>query len=262
MNKKKIVSICLVLALVAVASLGTLAYFTDKEVAKNTFTIGDVDIVLDEAPVVRDEETGNYVKTDGDRTDMNTYKDIFPGQTLAKDPTITNDGPYDAYVRADMWIDNNVLAAFGCKDGNFDAFKDIFKCEGADDVMNRTYKESKVADNKIADGLLSTDGKYLLCFELGDKQTQFTVYCLDKMVKDASFTVFNTINVPATMTSEDFDLIKGYGEEGFHLDITASAIQADGFATPDLAFAALEIPTLNAAEEDVHAASYGGLDVA
>ena len=45
--KKKILAICLVVALMATAIAGaTLAYFTDKDQAANTFELGKVDIEL------------------------------------------------------------------------------------------------------------------------------------------------------------------------------------------------------------------------
>ena len=44
--KKKILSIALVVAMVAVIAAGSLAYFTDKDAAKNTFTVGNVKIDL------------------------------------------------------------------------------------------------------------------------------------------------------------------------------------------------------------------------
>jgi len=49
MNKKKILSLCLVLCLAATAIIGgTLAYFTDTDSAKNVMTTGNIDIVQNE----------------------------------------------------------------------------------------------------------------------------------------------------------------------------------------------------------------------
>ena len=79
--KKKIVSVCLVVCLLATAIIGTtLAYFTDKtEAVTNTFTVGNVDIELA-------ENTGNNYK-------------MIPGTTLDKDPKVTvKGGSEDCYV--------------------------------------------------------------------------------------------------------------------------------------------------------------------
>ncbi len=58
--KKKIVSICLVLAILAVAVTGTLAYLTDEDQALNTMTLGDIEIEQTEWQRVVDEN-GNFV---------------------------------------------------------------------------------------------------------------------------------------------------------------------------------------------------------
>ena len=69
--KKKIVALCLCIALAVVAIGGaTLAYFTDTTPAvKNTFTVGNVDIDLTET-------TGN------------SYT-VIPGVDITKDPKVT-----------------------------------------------------------------------------------------------------------------------------------------------------------------------------
>ena len=52
MNKKKLGLMAASVALIASAVLfGTLAYFTDSESVANTFTVGNIDIQLDEAVV-------------------------------------------------------------------------------------------------------------------------------------------------------------------------------------------------------------------
>ena len=55
MSKKKLVSLCLVLALVLTAVIGgTMAYFTDTEKASNIMTVGNVDINLEEYKMLED----------------------------------------------------------------------------------------------------------------------------------------------------------------------------------------------------------------
>ena len=82
MNKKSILVLLCVFALVAASTFGTLAYLTDTDEATNTFTVGKVAITLDEADV----------KTDGsldteERVTENKYH-LLPGHTYIKDPTI------------------------------------------------------------------------------------------------------------------------------------------------------------------------------
>ena len=81
--KKKIFTIALVVALAAILIVGgTMAFFTDTKTKDNTFTIGDVSIDLLEP---------NWDPTNTDNK--------YPGQTLAKDPQVKNDGTNDAFVR-------------------------------------------------------------------------------------------------------------------------------------------------------------------
>ena len=92
--KKKIVSVCLVVCLLATAIIGTtLAYFTDEKTVTNTFSSGNVTITLDEAPIDTDGQA-----TTGDRVTTNEYK-LYPGKQYDKDPTITvAAGSEDCYL--------------------------------------------------------------------------------------------------------------------------------------------------------------------
>ena len=86
MNKKKIITACLVVALLAVFAIGgSLAYFTDTEEKDNTFTVGNVDIQLTEP---------NWVSAGS--VDA---PEVYPGEPLAKDPTVTNNGANPCFVR-------------------------------------------------------------------------------------------------------------------------------------------------------------------
>lgn len=81
--KKKIVSVCLVVCLLATAIIGTtLAYFTDDAAVTNTFTVGEVTITMDETDVDIYGE-----KESEDRVTANNYK-LIPGRSYTKDPTI------------------------------------------------------------------------------------------------------------------------------------------------------------------------------
>lgn len=84
--KKKIIAVCLIVAMAAIAVVGgTLAWFTDDEEATNTFTVGNVDITLTEPNW---EGTGSQ-----------DAPEVYPGEPLAKDPTVKNDGANPCFVR-------------------------------------------------------------------------------------------------------------------------------------------------------------------
>ena len=77
--KKKILVLCLVVALAVTAVVGgSLAYFTDTDEAANTFTTGKVDITLNET--------------------FSQNAKLLPGKDIAKIVNVTNNAE-DAYVR-------------------------------------------------------------------------------------------------------------------------------------------------------------------
>lgn len=107
--KKKIMALCLVVALAAVAVIGgTMAYFTDNDSADNTFTVGGVDIALIEQQVNKEGTALEEFKQDQVLMPIvgsaQGEKDNF-GQPVAanyvdKIVTIENTGKSDAYIRA------------------------------------------------------------------------------------------------------------------------------------------------------------------
>lgn len=91
----------MVVALVGIGIVGaTLAYFTDTEDAKNTFTVGNVDITLTEP---------NW-----DTEGSEDAPEVYPGEPLKKDPTVKNVGANPCFVRIkvegfDVLGDNNLI---------------------------------------------------------------------------------------------------------------------------------------------------------
>lgn len=81
-KKALLLALCAVLLVVSTV-FATLAYLTSTtEVVTNTFTVGDIVITLDEAPV---DVYGDEVS--GDRRTTNDYK-LIPGHNYTKDPII------------------------------------------------------------------------------------------------------------------------------------------------------------------------------
>lgn len=121
--KKKILSIALVVAMVAVIAAGSLAYFTDTKTADNTFTVGNVNITLTEP---------NW-----NSTGKEDAPDVYAGEPLAKDPTVKNDGNNPCFVR--------------------------IKVENLDQFGNKgaiTYRTDYVADKLGENWVKGTDGYF------------------------------------------------------------------------------------------------------
>lgn len=95
MNKRKILSLAMALSIVAIMAVGaTLAYFTDTDSKTNTFTVGNVNIHIDE-----------WMGTDSDPDNWDEYVDqeLFPidhsKTTFNKLVETVNDGSEAAYIR-------------------------------------------------------------------------------------------------------------------------------------------------------------------
>ncbi len=81
MKKKKTIIAAAILLLVLLIG-GAIAYFTDTDNATNVFTIGNIDIILNE-----------------DNWDADAAQNVMPGDVIAKDPTIKNNSAANgAYV--------------------------------------------------------------------------------------------------------------------------------------------------------------------
>lgn len=99
MSKRKILTLAMALCMVAILAVGgTLAYFTDEDAKTNTFTIGNVDIHIDEwmeDGADEDDEWDEY-------TDKQTLAPLDPNKAdlpLNKMVETVNDGSEAAYIR-------------------------------------------------------------------------------------------------------------------------------------------------------------------
>ena len=92
--KKMLMAVVAIVLIVVISVSATFAYLTSEAEVVNTFTVGDVEITLDEADVNEYGEmlnSDNEVFEDGDtlaaRVETNEYK-LIPGHTYTKDPII------------------------------------------------------------------------------------------------------------------------------------------------------------------------------
>lgn len=207
-TKKKafLTGICAVL-LVAVSVVGTMAYLISKDTVTNTFTVGDVKIKLDEAKA----NTDGTLIANADRVKANTYK-LIPGHTYNKDPMVTVlKGSESSYIK---------LLVTVTKSAELDAI-------GVDLIT--TFKGYDSA-NWIYKGNTKDTTANTRTYEFWYKET---VAAPDADVElDA---LFDQIVVPGTITNAQLATI-----QGMTITVNAQAIQADGFANAEAAWAAYE----------------------
>ena len=206
--KKAALLLCSAVLLVCISIGATVAYLTSKDTVTNTFTVGNVQIKLDETDV-----DINGVKDGDTRVKANSYK-LLPGHTYTKDPMVTVlSGSESCYVKMTVTF---TMAK------ELDA---IFAPTGAD--MTSIFKGYD-STNWIAKGNTKDTGANTRTYEFWYKEAVPATtadYPLDAL--------FDQIVVPGTITNAQLATIKD-----MTITVNAYAIQADGFATADAAWGA------------------------
>ena len=208
--KKKILVACLCVALAVLTIAGTtLAYLTSQETVTNTFTVGKVEIKLDEAKANAD---GTLVPN-ADRVKANSYK-LIPGHTYTKDPTVTVlSGSESSYIKMTVTF---------TKAAELDA---IFAPTGADltSIFNGYDSTNWIYKGNTEDTTANTR-----TYEFWYKEAVAAPTA--DVALDA---LFDQIKAPDSLTNSDLNNLKD-----LKITVNAYAIQADGFATAEAAWAA------------------------
>ena len=166
LSRKFLLTLTCAVLLVVGTALGTLAYFTDSDVATNTFTVGKVDITLDEAAVNAD---GTPI-ADAARVTKNEYH-LIPGGTYTKDPTIhvsADSANCWVYVKVDNGLskieaaDNTVAAQMKAKgwtlideEKNIYAYPTMVAKDAADKDV-RVFDSFTIDGNAVSNAILKT----------------------------------------------------------------------------------------------------------
>ena len=272
MSKKKIISLCLVVCLLATAIGGTLAYFTDTDSEKNTFTVGNVDIDLTETNKI------NNVDVTG-----NAFKNVMPGTEITKTAVVTNNSSETAYVRVVVHL-NNQIGLYNMlldKETHNNLAVDMTEVmpgwnfnpeksnKDADTGMRYIWDKSKTTATGVeviaVDVAMANNesGKYLAdaanyitnnaeqaANTAGRVQMPLTEACAYydilyfddlawvfylKLDAGASYTLFEGINPAASFGAEEMKFF-----EGLEINVCADAIQSTGFTDAKAAFEELD----------------------
>ena len=237
-SKALLLTLCAVL-LVAASVLGTMAYLTSTDTVTNTFTVGKVEIKLDEAKVTAD---GIPVESAA-RVTENSYK-LMPGNTYTKDPTVTvKAGSEASYVRMKVTFNNATKIIALCTDPEF-AGDGPTGVENAYPLIRMVkFVEANAAkwDGIIPDNMVDTEdmlgnAKYFAYDKTADTLTYYFYYneTVGAPNGDVKLPVlFNNITVPEWATGEQLAKLNN-----FQITVVAEAIQAGSFANAGAAWAA------------------------
>ena len=249
-NRKFVKPLLIVVAMILVCIMSvfaTLAYLTAGDTVKNTFTVGNITIDLNEAkvdeygnPVYKTDEDGEFIldeegnKILEDRVDGNKYK-LVPNREYTKDPTITVDKmSEDCYLRAIITVTKGKALADLDYTADFDPatpainVTEAFQFEWGEgwSVHDVNYDNNGTTDN-------TADDVYVIEARYANK----VLYNKDA---DQIFKVFTHFTTPDVTNTELATL------EGMEITVNAQAIQADTFANAAAAFAALDNAVANA----------------
>lgn len=247
-TKALLMSLCAVL-LVAASVLGTMAYLTDSKDVKNTFTVGNVTITMDEAKV---DGNGNAINkqgkrvtnlADAERVPGNAYK-LLPGHTYVKDPTVTVLAPsVESYVRMKVTFNKASQIIAMCTDPEFaedgptgveNAFPLIRMVKFVE--ANAAKWDGIIPDNMEETGDMLASNKYFVADKTNNTLTYYFYYkeTVEAPTADVKLaTLFDSIKVPEWATGDQLKAL-----QGFEINVVAEAIQADGFENADAAWSA------------------------
>ncbi len=236
-SKALLLTLCAVL-LIAASVLGTMAYLTSSAEVKNTFTIGKVEIKLDEAKV---DELGNVVSDN--RVQANEYK-LMPGTTYTKDPTVTvKAGSEESYVRMKVTFNNAKEIIALCTDPKFagDGPTGVENAFPLIRMVNFVKANAAKWDGIIPDNMVETedmlaDTNYCVYDETANTLTYYFYYneTVGAPNGDVKLPVlFDSITVPDWATGEQLAKLNR-----FQITVVAEAIQAGSFANAGAAWAA------------------------
>lgn len=244
--KKKILSIALVVAMIAIIAAGSFAYFTDTKSAENTFTVGNVKIQLLESSLHRENagvangqtsdselwsdvdmlgsgntnkyKAGDSFYTDDQiKDDAKVYKcdgvKLAPGESYHKMPYVLNTGSNDAYIRIRVMFPAALDTA----------------------ILNSSMY-TQTALNK---GEFTMD--YKTSVDRGG--ITYNVYEFTRVEPLAPnemtyWNVWGTVHMDSDVTNAEIENLVPNGK--YNVLVEADAIQAEGFADAAAAFAAFD----------------------
>lgn len=225
-NAKKVLVLLLCAVILIGASIaGTVAYLTDSKEVVNTFTVGKVNIKL--------EETGATERNNGT---VGLDLHLLPGIPVEKDPTVTVlANSEDCYLRVLVTVD--VSESWQ---------SDIDAIEAGLIKQGETFEAwaGKFADNYLISG--SMPGFNAYCWTVAapviDANAKTILYTItykedsdifEKNAADIELpAIFDTVKVPADVTNDQLALLGG-----MEINVVAQAIQAEGFGNAAAAWA-------------------------
>lgn len=206
----------LLLAVALATSAGvyaTVAFFTDVEEVDNTFTVGKVDIMLDETKI--DPSTGN-AEVDGNgnpiRTDDGNVYHMVPSMIYDKDPTVTiKSGSETSYLRMILEIN----------------------CQQELDAIFGTFRPNSITSGYSPEKWILVGTTQTGTNTIAYEYRYHTTVASDPKNDIQLEPLFKYFFVPSDLDGADLQSL-----QALHIRVQAHAIQAEGFADANAAWQA------------------------
>lgn len=248
--KKKIIALCLIVALAATAVIGgTLAYFTDTDSAKNTFTVGNVKIALLESTLHRE----NAGVANGATSDSELWSDV---EKLGSN----NDSPYkagdtfytDEQIRADAANYQTNLAAHNKLNPGESYHKMPYVVNTGKNpayirirVMIPAALDTAILNSSMYTSSAISSGEFTMSYDdsgvVARDDVSYNVYTFTRTAplqpeEMTYWNVWGTVHMDKDVTNEEVKELIPTGT--FDVLVEADAIQADSFNNATEAWAA------------------------
>lgn len=189
MKKRTIALLMAAVMLFGITVGGTIAWLSDTStVVSNTFTVGDINIVLNETDIDNDDMTSDNVMVNGVARDQaNKYK-LVPGNTYIKDPKVTvKAGSEECYIFIRVDELNNTYEGLGGKiiqyEINTDDWTAVTGATGVYYYNKNTIDALNATSDVFVDStvLATTSGKEIT---INSGLTKTMLEAIDKLAED------------------------------------------------------------------------------
>jgi len=210
--KKKLFVAALAICLVAILSMGTLAWFSAQDDVTNKFYIASSDDT-DPDDIFSIDVWENTPDGDKDQ-DGYEYEDVLPGDLLKKEVNVENTGYYDQYVRVTLTVSDAA------------AWMDALATNGV------APKLEQIVDGYDPNANVWTDTSVELT---ANDQIVYTLYYRNILLGDQDsiydnggvhsdvVTVFTAVKIPESFTVEQAAAFK----TNFEINVKAEAVQTE-----------------------------------
>lgn len=203
--KKRTLILAVVICMIAIVGFGSLAYFQSTKNLTNYFAVAGITDPTDPSETIDPDDLFSIkldekdILSEGRTETGNTYTEIMPGDTLTKDPTVTNTGKYDAWVRVKVTVTDATDWTEVCAKHGITDLATIFN----------GYVPANW-DREISEDVTESD------------TITYTYYYKTKVAPEGTAKLFESVTIPAVLDVEDMAALST-----FQLKIVGEAIQAD-----------------------------------